>query len=75
MLPIKLKPKYKYDLLRIGSHSDGGYLVERNSYQKTKFLIGLGINDDWSFEEKFSKPYIGIDNQIYKWLGNLNYQS
>ena len=64
MLPIKLKPKYKYDLLRIGSHSDGGYLVERNSYQKTKFLIGLGINDDWSFEEKFSKPYIGIDNQI-----------
>lgn len=64
MLPIKLKPKYEYDLLRIGSNSDGGYLVESNSYQKTKFLIGLGINDDWSFEEKFAKPYLGVDDQI-----------
>jgi hypothetical protein len=69
MLSNKLKPNYKYDLIRIGNNADGGYLVEKNSYNKTDFLIGLGINDDWSFEKKFNKPFIGVDNQIsFKFL-------
>lgn len=64
MLSNKLKPNYKYDLIRIGNDGDGGYLVERNSHNKTNFLIGLGINDDWSFEKNFNKPFIGVDNQL-----------
>jgi hypothetical protein len=57
-------PNKTYDLIRIGKSNDGGYLVEKNSFNESKFLIGFGINEDWSFETKFGKPFIGIDNQI-----------
>ena len=53
MLPIKLKPKYKYDLLRIGSHSDGGYLVEVDSLENSKRLVSFGLGLNWSFEKDF----------------------
>ena len=53
--PKILKPKYNYDLIRIGRDNDGGYLVEKKSLQNTECLISLGINDDWSFEEEFLK--------------------
>lgn len=69
MLPLSFKPKYKCELMRIGSKNDGGYLVEKQSFIKSKFLIGVGINDDWKFEKEFKKPFIGIDDQIsYKFL-------
>lgn len=42
-----------YDLIRIGRDNDGGYLVERESLMNSKFLIGMGLNDDWSFEKDF----------------------
>ena len=29
MLPKEFKPKYEYDLIRLGGNFDGGYLVER----------------------------------------------
>ena len=48
-----LKPKYNYDLIRIGRDNDGGYLVEKKSLENTQSLISLGISDDWSFEEQF----------------------
>ena len=60
----KFLPLNQYDLIRIGSKNDGGYLVERNSLENSTFLIGLGINDDWNFELGFGKPFIGIDNVI-----------
>jgi len=41
------------DLVRIGRDYDGGYLVSKSDIEKTDVLIGLGINDDWSFEEDF----------------------
>jgi hypothetical protein len=50
-----LKPKYNNDLIRIGRDNDGGYLVEKKSFENTECLISLGINDDWSFEEDFLK--------------------
>ena len=53
--PKILKPKYNYDLIRIGRDNDGGYLVEKKSLENTECLISLGINDDWSFEEDFLK--------------------
>lgn len=69
MLPLSFKPKYNCELMRIGSKNDGGYLVEKQSFIKSKFLIGVGINDDWKFEKEFKKPFIGIDDQIsYKFL-------
>ena len=55
-----LKPKYNYDLIRIGRDNDGGYLVEKKSFENTECLISLGINDDWSFEEDFLKKNIII---------------
>jgi hypothetical protein len=68
-MDIKLKPKYQYELLRIGNKNDGGYLVEKSSFQNSDFLIGLGINDDWSFEKNFKKDFIGVDNQLsFKFL-------
>lgn len=60
----KFLPLNHYDLIRIGSKNDGGYLVERNSLENSTFLVGLGINDDWNFELSFGKPFIGIDNVI-----------
>ena len=50
-----LKPKYNYDLIRVGRDNDGGYLVEKKSLANSQSLISLGINDDWSFEEDFLK--------------------
>jgi hypothetical protein len=65
----KLLPKNYYDLVRIGSINDGGYLVEKKSIENSPFLIGLGILDDWNFEIHFGKPFIGIDNVLsYKFL-------
>ena len=62
-MDIRLKPKHQYELLRIGNKNDGGYLVEKSSFQNSDFLIGLGINDDWSFEKKFKKNFIGVDSK------------
>lgn len=41
------------DLVRIGRDNDGGYLVSQSDIEKSELLIGLGICDDWSFEEDF----------------------
>lgn len=43
------------DLVRIGRDYDGGYLVSKSDIDKSEVLIGLGINDDWSFESYFKK--------------------
>jgi hypothetical protein len=55
MLSKEFKPKYLYDLLRIGNNNDGGYLVESNSIQTAKSLISFGIGNDWSFEAHLKK--------------------
>jgi len=48
-----LKPKYNYDLIRLGKDFDGGYLVGENSVKEANYLISFGINEDWSFEKDF----------------------
>jgi len=52
-LPNFFSIKQATDLVRIGRDYDGGYLVSKSDIEKTDVLIGLGINDDWSFEEDF----------------------
>jgi hypothetical protein len=54
------KPKFKYQLQRVGKNNDGGYLVGINTIKQSKVLISYGINDDWSFEKNFFK----INNKI-----------
>ena len=53
MLPKEFKPKYEYDLIRLGGNFDGGYLVERNSIQNSKSLITLGLGYEWRFEKEY----------------------
>lgn len=43
------------DLVRVGQDNDGGYLVSKSDIDKAEVLIGLGVNDDWSFESDFKK--------------------
>lgn len=52
-LPLHLKPKFVYDLVRIGSLNDGGYLVEKNSLMYANCLISFGISTNWDFEKQF----------------------
>ena len=52
-IPLILKPKKKYELLRLGRNFDGGYLVGTDSLKKSEILISLGICDDWTFEKDF----------------------
>ena len=52
-LPNFFSVKQARDLVRIGKKYDGGYLVSQSDIEKSEILIGLGINDDWSFEEDF----------------------
>ena len=71
MLTKEFKPKYLYDLLRIGKNNDGGYLVESNSIENTKSLISFGIGKDWSFEVHLKKikniPIFAYDHTIEKY--------
>ena len=53
--PDLLKPKKLFLLKRVGKDNDGGYLIDFNSINNSKTLISFGINDDWSFEESFSR--------------------
>jgi len=55
MLPKILKPEKEYDLVRLGSINDGGYLVDINSIKKSKALVSFGLGFNWSFEESFTK--------------------
>ena len=40
-----LKPKYNYDLIRLGKDFDGGYLVSKDSVRGADYLISFGINE------------------------------
>ena len=56
-LPNILKPKKNYLSSRIGKDNDGGYLVGKKNTNDNINLISLGISNDWSFEDHFSKLY------------------
>ena len=62
-LPNYLIPKYKTDLIRLGSKNDGGYLINKDDIKNSDTLISLGIHDDWEFENDIYKNY-KIENII-----------
>ena len=68
--PEALKPKKNFLLKRVGKDNDGGYLVDLNSIKNSKSLISFGINDDWSFEESFSK--LNLNCKIFCYDNNLS---
>ena len=69
ILPNIFKPKFNYDLIRLGSNYDGGYLVERTSILKTQYLYSFGISTNWDFEQDF----ININNvNIYAFDGSIS---
>ncbi len=67
-LPINLKPKFQYNLIRIGSKYDGGYLIEKNSILESEFLFSFGISTNWDFEKDFLKlnniNFLAFDGSI-----------
>ena len=68
ILPKFLKCKSTLDLIRVGRDCDGGYLVSKLDIEASEVIIGIGINDDWSFEKSFSKhkniPTFAFDGSI-----------
>ena len=69
MLPIILKPKKNYELIRLGSRYDGGYLVDENSIYESEFLLSGGIFYDFKFEN----DYIDLtNNDIYCYDHKIN---
>ena len=69
-LPKDLKPKFNYQLIRLGGHNDGGYLVGLKSILATSTLISFGIGGDVDFEKDFLSRkkviFLGYDNENYK---------
>ena len=39
MLPKNFKPIANYPLVRLGKDNDGGYLINKESIEKTKLLL------------------------------------
>lgn len=70
ILPSFLKFKSASDLVRVGRDFDGGYLISQSDIDASEYLIGMGINDDWSFERDFLKikemPLVAYDASISK---------
>ena len=63
--------KTSRDLVRIGRDHDGGYLVSQADIERSDHLIGLGMFDDWSFEESF----VGInDVPVTVYDASVNYK-
>ena len=57
MLPKFLKPYQisNSNLVRVGPKTDGGYVVDKRIFKKSKMLITCGLNDDWEFERDYLK--------------------
>ena len=43
MLPKSYKPDGSFDLIRLGSDNDGGYLVDPKSIENSVALLGRGM--------------------------------
>ena len=54
-LPLKLKPQFETELIRLGKNNDGGYLIPKKSLNSSNKLYSFGLDDDYSFEKDFYK--------------------
>lgn len=70
-LPKFLQPKSIDTLERIGGNNDGGYIIDGKNILNSDVLIGLGMSDDWSFEENFNSLN-SVPTYIYDETVSLN---
>ncbi|MCO7189413.1 MULTISPECIES: FkbM family methyltransferase [unclassified Pseudoalteromonas] len=64
-----LRPNHCPDLIRMGNHFDGGYIVPKSHIEETDVLLSLGINDDWRFDKEFQAlnpdcRVVGVDYTV-----------
>ena len=59
----KYYPVKTNDLIRVGRNRDGGYVINKRIIDLTKYLVGLGISTDWTFEKSFKSKNKSV--QIY----------
>jgi hypothetical protein len=55
MLPHRWRFRYPTELVRVGPQGDGGYVIAAPVLDDTRLVLGLGLSDDWRFEEEFSR--------------------
>ena len=70
MIPDELSfiaPIVVDDLIRVGGPHDGGYVLPKSVIAETEFLVSLGINDDWSFDEQFRRLNSDIPIHAYNY--------
>ena len=53
-LPKFLQPNKINTLKRIGGNNDGGYVIDERNISNSDILVGLGMSDNWLFEEEFN---------------------
>ena len=72
LLPSIFKPKFEYDIIRLGTNYDGGYLVSRASIFKSDCLYSFGISTNWDFE----KDFINLHNiKLFAYDGSISPKS
>lgn len=52
-----IRPYLVNDKIRLGRPYDGGYVLSRVVLEKTRYVLSLGINDEWSFEKDFVRQF------------------
>jgi len=65
----RLRPFECPDLTRLGSRNDGGYVVPMSRIPPARYLLALGLSDNWDFERDFvranpSALVTGVDYSI-----------
>lgn len=64
-----VRPQPVTDLVRVGRPVDGGYVLPERAVLACTHLIGMGISDDWSFEEDLlernpSAQLVAVDGSV-----------
>lgn len=64
-----LRPIEMPDLIRLGRIGDGGYVVPASAVERSRVLLSLGMNDEWSFDRDFlarnpASRLIGVDHSV-----------
>jgi hypothetical protein len=67
-----LCPTQADDLIRLGGHQDGGYVVPFNAIEEADGLLSYGLGQDWSFDEAWANLKPGTPVHMYDGTGPQN---
>ena len=68
--PKWLEPSAPTDLVRVGNKGDGGYVLPQRVLNEVRSVLGMGLDDDWSFEawiQERSGAKIAIFDHTVNW--------